>query len=394
MPAEGAPSETFQATPKIQRKARGAPMIAIVGGGICGLSIGWYLARSGKSVTIFDRGEAGRGATWAAAGLLAPGIEAEPGEESLLPLLLESRDLWPGFARELESASGLAVDLRGEGTLAVALDRDQAEKLAFAFDYQRSLGFDMEWLGGREARALEPHLSPKVTAAVLSPLDHQVDNRKTALALIRAFKSAGGVLREHSEVDEILSDGKTVRGIRAGGEEFAASTVVLAAGAWSRGIGGIPEQARPPVRPVKGQMLSLAMPVHAPLLTRAVAGEGAYLVPRLGGELLIGATVEEQSFDTALTAGGIYELLRRAREAVPGIHDLPIAEMWAGLRPASRDDAPLLGPCALEGLVIATGHHRNGILLAPVTARVIADFILTGHMRDDIQIFAPSRFAA
>jgi glycine oxidase len=394
MPAEGAPSGTFQATAKIQRKARGAPMIAIVGGGICGLSIGWYLARSGKSVTVFDRGAAGRGATWAAAGLLAPGIEAEPGEEKLLPLLLESRDLWPGFARELESASGLAVDLRAEGTLAIALDRDQAEKLAFAFDYQRSLGFDMEWLGGREARALEPHLSPKVTAAVLSPLDAQVDNRKTALALIRAFKSAGGVLREQTPVDEILGDGKTVRGIRAGGEEFAASTVVLAAGAWSRGIEGIPDSARPPVRPVKGQMLALSMPVDAPLLTRAVAGEGAYLVPRLGGELLIGATVEEQSFDTALTAGGIYELLRRAREAVPGIHDLPIAEMWAGLRPASRDDAPLLGPCALAGLVIATGHHRNGILLAPVTARVIADFILTGRLRDDLRIFAPSRFAA
>jgi len=367
-------------------------VIAIIGGGICGLSIGWRLALAGRAVTIFERDTAGKGATWAAAGMLGAQLEAEPGEETLLPLLLESRDLWPEFASELEAASGMSVGLRREGTLAVAIDRDDAEKLAFTYDYHRSHGLEMEWLDRRQARACEPHLSTKVTAAVFSPRDHQVDNRKAAVALKRAFINTGGILREHAEVEEILSDRRRITGIRVAGEEITCETVVLAAGAWSRGIKGLPESVRPPVRPVKGQMLSLRMPEA--LLQHVVAGPGAYLVPRLDGVLLIGATVEEQSFDTALTAGGIYELLRRARDCVPGIHELEIAEMWAGLRPTSRDDAPILGPAALDGLVIATGHHRNGILLAPITARVIADYLLTGRWRDDLRCFAPERFAA
>jgi glycine oxidase len=367
-------------------------MIAIVGGGICGLSIGWHLARAGRSVTIFERGEAGHGATWAAAGMLAAQIEAEPGEDALLPLMVESRDLWPEFARELEAAAGMAVDLRREGTLAVALDRDEAAQLAFTFDFHRSLGLEMEWLEGRRARALEPHLSPHVTAAVLSPHDHQVDNRKVAVALKRAFLAAGGTLRENSQVAEILVSGRHVVGVRVGEQEFSSPTVVLAAGAWSRGIAGLPEDSRPPVRPVKGQMLSLRM--QPPLIAHVVWGNGAYLVPRLDGTLVIGATVEEQSFDTTMTAGGVHELLRRARAALPGIDELAIEEMWAGLRPTSRDDAPLLGPAPLEGLVVATGHHRSGILLAPVTARAISDYVLTGRLSESLRPFAPSRFAA
>lgn len=369
-------------------------MIAIVGGGICGLSIGWYLARAGRRVTIFERGEAGRGATWAAAGMLAAQAEAEPGEEFLLPLMLESRALWPAFARELEAAAGMSVDLREEGLVSVALDRDEAERLAHDFDYHRSLGFDMEWCDGARARALEPHLSPRVTAGVYSPRDHQVDNRKVAVALRDAFMAAGGMLCEFSEVEEIVVTNSHATGVRVGSREFAAECVVLAAGAWSRDIEGLPESARPAVRPVKGQMLSLRMPASSPLIRHVVWGNGAYLVPRRDGTLMIGATVEEQHFDTRMTAGGVHELLRRAREALPGIDDLPIAEMWAGLRPTSRDDAPLLGPSELDGLVIATGHHRNGILLAPVTARAIADYVLTGRMSESVRPFAPSRFAA
>jgi len=369
-------------------------MIAIVGGGVCGLSIGWYLARAGRNVTIFERGEAGRGATWAAAGLLAAQTEAEPGEEWLLPLMLESRAMWPAFARELEAASGMGVDLREEGVLAVALDRDEAERLAFLFDYHRSLGLDMEWCDGAEARALEPHLSPKTAAGVLSRRDRQVDNRKVAVALRDAFMAAGGMLCENTEVKEIVVAGRRVSGVRIGAREFPAECVILAAGAWSRGIKGLPEELRPAVRPVKGQMLSLKMSEAAPLIRHVIWGNGAYLVPRRDGTLLIGATVEEQQFDTQMTAGAVHELLRRAREALPGIDELPIAEMWAGLRPTSRDDAPLLGPSAVDGLVIATGHHRNGILLAPVTARAIADYVLTGRMPDSLAPFAPSRFAA
>ncbi|MCH7540730.1 MAG: glycine oxidase ThiO [Proteobacteria bacterium] len=381
-------------------------MIVIVGGGISGLAIGWYLARAGRAVSVFERDAAGRGATWAAAGMLAAHVEAEPGEERLLPLLLESRAMWAEFGRDLEAASGLAVDYRDEGTLVVALDRDDTERLKFSYDYHRSMGLEMEWLSGAEARRLEPHLASGVAAGVFSPLDHQVDNRKVVVALKAAFVKAGGALREHAEVEEILVEGGAVRGVLVGGERVEAEAVVIAAGAWSRNLKGLPDHLRPPVRPVKGQMLSLVMPADAPLLRHVVWGPGTCLVPRKNGRLFVGATVEEMSFDTNMTAGGVYDLLRRAWETLPGIYDLPIDEMWAGLRPTSRDDAPLLGPVSgpltgagevvgeAAGLIMATGHHRNGILLAPITARAISHYILTGELGEDIKPFAPTRFAA
>jgi len=381
-------------------------MIVIVGGGISGLAIGWYLARAGRAVSVFERDAAGRGATWAAAGMLAAHVEAEPGEERLLPLLLESRAMWAEFGRDLEAASGLAVDYRDEGTLVVALDRDDTERLKFSYDYHRSMGLEMEWLSGAEARRLEPHLASGVAAGVFSPLDHQVDNRKAVVALKAAFVKAGGALREHAEVEEILVEDGAVRGVLVGGERVEAEAVVIAAGAWSRNLKGLPDHLRPPVRPVKGQMLSLVMPADAPLLRHVVWGPGTCLVPRKDGRLIDGATVEEMSFDVNMTAGGVYDLLRRAWETLPGIYDLPIDEMWAGLRPTSRDDAPLLGPVSgtltgagevvgeAAGLIMATGHHRNGILLAPITARAISHYILTGELGEDIKPFAPTRFAA
>ncbi len=369
------------------------PMVIIVGGGICGLAIGWYLARAGCPVAVLDRGEAGRGATWAAAGMLAPQVEAEPSEEWLLKLLLESRSLWSSFARELEAASGIAVDYRTEGTLVVALDRDDAERLKFQYDFQRRLGLQLEWLSGYEARQREPHLARTVTAAVFSALDHQVDNRKVALALREAFLRAGGVLREHSEVLEIIVENDGVCGVRIADETIAADVVVLAAGAWSRNIGGLPDALRPPVRPVKGQIVAVQMPPHAPLLQHVVWGPEAYLVPRSDGRLLIGASVEEKGFDMQLTAGAIYDLLRAAWETLPGIYDQPIVELWAGLRPGSRDDAPILGPTDMRGLLMATGHYRNGILLAPITALAISHLMLTGEVMEIIKPFGLGRFA-
>lgn len=369
-------------------------MIVIVGGGISGLGIGWRLAQAGAEVTVVERGEAGRGATWAAAGMLAPQVEAEPGEEALLPLLLESRALWPGFARELEAASGVDVGYRDEGTMVVALDRDDREALAFRFDYLSRLGIALDWLSGPEAREREPHLARGATAAILSRDDHQVDNRRVAEALRRAFLAAGGVLAENEAVVEILTAAGRATGVRTAAREIAAETVVLAAGAWSRNIDGLPASLRPPVRPVKGQMLAIAMDAKAPLLRHVVWTPRIYLVPRADGRLVVGATVEEMGFDVSVTAGGIFELLRRAYEALPGIYDLDLIETWAGLRPASRDDAPILGPTGMPGLVMATGHHRNGILLGPLTADAIAGLLLTGRTADSIRPFTLERFAA
>jgi len=373
-------------------------MIAIVGGGICGLAIGWYLARAGRPVRVFERGAAGREASWAAAGMLAAHVEAEPGEEALLPLLLKSRAMWEEFARDLEAASGQKVDYCDEGTLVVALDRDDAERLRFDYDYHRAQGLDLDWLTSEQAREREPHLASGVVAGVLSPLDHQVDNRKAVEALKTAFTSAGGQLHEHTEVMEILISQGAVQGLIAGNEEISTDTVILAAGAWSRNISGLPGPVRPPVRPVKGQMLSLRMPPNAPLLRHVVWGPGIYLVPRRDGLLVVGATMEEMEFDQRMTAGGVFDLLRHAWETLPGIYDLPLEEMWSGLRPTSRDDAPILGPVTgdhgIKGLVMATGHHRAGILLAPMTAAAISEYILTGRVSDTIAPFAPDRFAA
>ncbi|SNB66431.1 glycine oxidase ThiO [Thermoflexus hugenholtzii] len=366
--------------------------IVIVGGGICGLSIGWFLARSGYPVTLLERGGAGLGATWAAAGMLAPHAEAEPGEEGLLPLLRASRDMWADFARELEAASGIPVDYRDEGTLVVALDRDDAERLRFLYEFQRGQGLPTEWLSGYEARRMEPHLSRSVVAAIYSPQDHQVDNRKVARALVEAFRRAGGRLREHTEVTGIVIDENRVLGVRLTRGFLEARTVILAAGAWSAQIPGLPEEVRPPVRPVKGQMLAVQMPPEAPLIRHVVWGPDAYLVPRRDGRLLIGATVEEKGFDASLTAGGIFRLLRGAWEMLPGIDELPIVEMWAGFRPGSRDDAPILGPTGVEGLILATGHYRNGILLAPITAYAIHHLIARGELPEIAKPFTLERF--
>lgn len=367
------------------------PNVAIVGAGICGLGIGWYLARKGCSVTIIDRGEAGHGATWAAAGMLAPHVEAESGEEWMLPLLLESHACWPAFAHQLEVASGISVDYRTEGTLVVAFNQDDAARLKFQLEFQRKLGLPVKWLSGYAVRQREPHLSRTVTAALFSPLDHQVDNRKVALALKTAFLRAGGILREHTNVEEIIIQNGTVRGLRLPSETVTADVVVLAAGVWSKNIKGLPDTLSLPVRPIKGQMLAVMSPDH-PLLTHVVWHPKGYLVPRQDGRLLVGATVEEHGFDTQMTAGGVLGLLRGAWEILPGIYDLPIVETWAGLRPGSRDDAPILGLTDIRGLVLATGHHRNGILLAPITAQTISELILTDQVPDIIKPFSLSRF--
>lgn len=370
------------------------PRVAVIGAGVIGLAIGWRLAAAGCPVEVFERGAAGHGASWAAAGMLAAGIEAEPGEAALYALNRLSQELWPGFAAELEAATGVAVGYRDDGTLAVALTRDDAAQLRFHYDYQRSLGIALEWLSGAEARRREPLLHPGLAAAVFSPRDHQVDNRRLVSALRRVFLAAGGQLHEHAEVTAIDIAGGRVTALRLGEARHAADVVVLAAGAWSAAIAGLPHAARPPVRPVKGQMLALRMDTTAPLLRLVVWTPKVYLVPRGDGRLIVGGTVEERGFDASLTAGGIFALLEGAWRAVPGIEELAIDEMWVGFRPGSRDDAPLLGPSPVEGLVLATGHHRNGILLAPVTADAVSRYILSGEVDDAIRPFAIDRFAA
>src|SRR3954470_9307973 len=370
------------------------PRTVVVGAGVIGLGIAWRLAQAGCAVTVYDKGQAGRGASWAAAGMLAAAVETEPGEEPLLPLALESQRLWPDFASELEAASGVSVEYRGEGTMVVALNRDDAATLRHSYEFQKGLGLDLHWLTAAEARSREPHLKPGIAAAVFSPRDHQVENRLLGQALAVAAKRAGVELIEHCPVREITIDGGHASGVVTGRGHDPGDVVVLAAGAWSREIGGIPPAYLPPVRPIKGQMLALQMNAAAPLLRHVVWLPRAYLTPRNDGRLIIGATVEERGFDTSLTAGGLLALIEGAWRAVPAIEELPVAETWVGFRPGSRDDAPMLGPGGIDGLVVATGHHRNGILLTPITAAVVSTYILSGRLFDIALPFSPERFSA
>ena len=359
-----------------------------------GLGVAWRLAQRGATVTVFDKGTAGSGASHAAAGMLAACCEAEPGEEALVALGRDSQARWPDFAAELQRASGVDVELRTEGTLVVALTADDQARIHHHLAYQQKLGLPLEWISPAETRRREPHLAGKLSGAVWSPQDHQVDNRKLVSALRIAAERAGVTIREHTPVKDISIAGSRADGIvLADGAKVAADVVVLAAGPWSRGIGGLASELRPPVRPIKGQMLALRMDPAAPLITHVVWAPGVYLVPRRDGRLIIGATVEERAFDTTLTAGGLLTLLEAAWRTIPAIEELPIDEMWVGHRPGSRDDAPILGAGPAAGLVYATGHHRNGILLAPVTADAIAGLVLDGVTDPVIRPFGNERFA-
>jgi glycine oxidase len=363
--------------------------VAIIGGGIIGLSIGWKLLQRGLSVAVFERDCVGSGATRAATGMLAATAEVEPGEDGLLPLTLASQDLWHAFAGELEAASGLSVDYRNEGTMVVALSRDEVDRLRFRHDLQTRLGLKTQWLPGTLAREREPGLRPNVSGAIFCAQDHQVDARLVADALARAFAKAGGALFENTKVVSLERTGGKVTGLATERDTFSAGTVVLAAGAWS------PELVQGlelPVRPLKGQSLALRMDPRMPALTHIVWTEQIHMAPKGDGRLIIGATVEERGFDKVNTAGGIFALLEAARRVLPSIEELAIDEIWTGFRPTSLDDAPILGEVGIEGLVVATGHHRNGILLAPVTARALSSLIVDGRMDGPETAFTFQRF--
>ncbi len=342
----------------------------IVGAGVIGLACAWRAASRGLRVVVVERDRPGAGASDVAAGMLAPVGEASWGEDRLLELALESHRLWPGFAAELAAASGREVGLLELGALHVALDRDEAAELRRQFELMRARDLAAEWMRAGRARELEPGLGA-ATAAVLAPADAAVDPRALLPALAGAFESAGGAIVA-GEVTGGLFEDERLTGVRtADGRELRATTTVLAAGAWS-GAGWLPERARPPIRPVKGQILTLRGPASTPVCERIVVTERVYLVPRGDGRLIVGATSEERGFETTVTAGGVHELLREAYRVLPEVAELELIEASAGLRPATPDNAPLIGPGEIPGLALATGHFRNGILLAPVTAERIA----------------------
>ncbi|MFI6246243.1 glycine oxidase ThiO [Streptomyces sp. NPDC051016] len=370
--------------------------VLVIGGGVIGLVTAWRAAQRGLATAVVDP-DPGGGAAQVAAGMLAAVTELHYGEQTLLGLNLASARRYPDFAAELTELTGQDLGYRRCGTLAVALDADDRAHLRELHTLQRQSGLESEWLSGRECRRLEPMLAPGVRGGLRVDGDHQIDPRRLAAALVAACERAGVVFhRDWAERLEVVRERATGVLTRAG-DTCGARQVVLAGGSLSGRLAGVPDDVLPPVRPVKGQVLRLTVPKrYAPFLSRTVRavvrGSQVYLVPRENGELVVGATSEELGWDTTVTAGGVYELLRDAHELVPGITELPLTETRAGLRPGSPDNAPLLGPTRLDGLLLATGHYRNGVLLTPVTGDVMAELLAGGELPEEARPFTPRRF--
>jgi len=343
-----------------------------VGGGAIGLSCAWRAAQRGARVVVLERAEPPAGATRVAAGMLAPVGELTFGEPRLLELTLAAAALYPDFVAELEAASGERTGYARQGALHVALDRDEAAQLRRVHDLQRSLDLEAEWLTPRACRELEPGLTPSFSGGVLAAGEASVDPRALTRALLAALAASGTEVRTGTEVVAGLFEGERLAGVRtAAGAELRASRVVLATGAWAGRTEWLPEPARPPVRPVKGEIVELRNRDGSAPCARILASERVYLVPRPDGRLIAGATTAEQGFDTAVTAGGVHELLREAYRLLPDVAEMELLETMAALRPGTPDNLPLIGPGAIDGLLLATGHYRNGILLAPLTADAI-----------------------
>jgi glycine oxidase len=359
----------------------------VIGAGLIGLACAWRARRRGLSVLVVDRAnEPAAGASGVAAGMLAPVTEADFGEEGPLRVNLAGRERWAAFAAELEEVSGLPTGYRDSGALVVAADRDDAEALHRLHEFQRRLGLDTEWLTPSRCRRLESGLSPRIAGGIFAPQDGSADPRATAAALAAVVEEiALGV-----GVEAIETAGGRVAGVRTSAGAIECDRVVVAAGAWSAALA--PGEA-PPVRPVKGQILELRVRGEMPdPVERLVRTPRCYLVPRGDGRVVLGATVEEQGFDTAVTADGVFRLLEAAWEVVPEVGELELLDARAGLRPGTPDNAPIVGPGEPDGLVWATGHWRNGVLLAPITGEAVAGVLAGEPLPEELAGLAPDRF--
>jgi glycine oxidase len=362
----------------------------VIGAGLIGLACAWRIQQRGLSVLVVDRERgAGAGASQVAAGMLAPVTEADFGEERVLRVNIRGRERWPAFAAELEERSGLPTGYRESGALVVAADRDDAEALRRLHEFQRSLGLEVEWLAPSASRRLEPGLSPRIGGAIHAHEDAQADPRAT----VRALASLIDEVALGVDVRSIEHSGGRVTGLRTSDGMIHCGSVVVAAGAWSPALA--PDGHGPPVRPVKGQILELRVRagMEAPL-SRIVRTPRCYLVARGDDQVVLGATVEEQGFDTAVTADGVFRLLEAAWEVVPEVGELELVQARAGLRPGTPDNAAVVGHDAnLEGLVWATGHWRNGVLLAPLTGEWVAALLAADEEPDsELTALSPARF--
>jgi glycine oxidase len=361
--------------------------VAIAGAGIIGASIAFELAQAGLKVAIFDRGEPGREASWASAGILSPAPES-PAMISMVPLAKASIDLYPALVANVEEISGERVGFRPKGTIDVFFGKDAVSDLSTLIALHHGMGLKAEPLRPEDARELEPSLTLELEAAALRPDEASIDNRAFTRGLLSAAKKSGVEIFIGNSVTGIVNEGGRCTGLKLGNETVRAKWTVIAAGSFSAEIEGVKEFA--PVRPAKGQMVSLR--ADGLKVGRVIWGEKIYIVPRNDGRILAGATVEYVGFDKQVTAGGIEKILSAAIEVIPEFANARIEETWAGLRPDSPDHLPIVGPTDIDGLMIATGHFRSGVLLTPITARLVRQWITERSVGLDWDRLSPMRF--
>jgi glycine oxidase len=364
--------------------------VAIIGGGIIGGSIALELVQHDLRVVLLDAGLPGREASWAAAGMLSPAPES-PGGIPLVPLGRASLEMYPAFVAAVEECSGQTVGLRREGTLEIMFAGEAARELSTLIALHHGLGLPAEPLRVEEAREMEPDLAGDAHAAAFLPEEACVDNRALTAAVLAAAAARGAALRGNHSVTALLQEKGRCTGVVAGGEKISARSVVLAAGCYSGAIEGLSSYA--PTHPVRGQMAALLSPTAR--LRRVLRSEHGYLVPRDDArpqKLVAGSTLENAGFEKKTTASGIQQILSAALELVPNLGDAEIVETWSGLRPDTPDHLPILGPTDMEGLVMATGHYRNGILLAPITAKLVREWITEQQTSMSLEAFSPMRF--
>lgn len=364
--------------------------VVVIGDGLIGMCVAYEAARRGHSVTVV--GSTLDGAAYAvAAGMLAPVTEAHFGEEEMVRFNLEGAGALGGFLESVEADSGIQIERYPSSTLSVARDRDQAAALRRLHDFQRELGLDVVWCDRDRLRELEPGLHPSVGAGALAEADVALDPRRMyeAVKAAAARKGVGFVPHPATALDPDQERPQ----VETQAGPVHASCVVVAAGCWSGRIPGAPAELGAAIRPVKGQILRLRSTPDAPAPAHVLRSEEVYLVPRRDGEVVVGATAEERGFETTVTAGGVFELLRAADEIFPSIREMELMEVATGLRPGSRDNAPLIGPTSIPGVIAATGHYRNGVLLSAITATSVADLLDTGEVPEAVKPFDPLRFA-
>src|SRR6266404_3567600 len=361
--------------------------VAIAGGGVIGGAIALELARAGLRVAVFDRQQAGQEASWASAGILSPAPE-NPGMVAMVPLGRASLALYPEFVGWVEEISGKSTGFRPKGTLEALFSHDTKAELSTIIALHHGLGLKAEPLRAEDARELEPALSEEAEAAVLRPDEASVDNRALTAAILEAAQQSGAEIFSGNSAKAIWREKNRCVGLILQNEKVEAKWTIIAAGCFSAAIEGIAPYA--PVRPAKGQMAALR--ADDLKIDRVLWSEKIYLVPRNDGRIVAGATVEHAGFDKRVTAGGIEKILSSAIELAPGLANARIEETWAGLRPASPDHLPILGPTDIDGLLIATGHFRSGILLTPIPSRFVRQWITEQRVSVDWERFSPLRF--